>query len=83
MDGERPKDARGEDGEVMELRSEGLSMIVEIIDEGRDKDVMLVRRELLLGPLHVSRGSAICLTHTHMIVDPTARPKVPPSNRTN
>ena len=83
MDGERPKDARGEDGEVTELRSEGLSTIVEIVDEGSDKDVMLVRRELLLAPLHVSRGSAIFLTHTHMIVDPIARPKVPPSNRTN
>jgi len=60
VDGERPRDARGEDGEVTVLRSEGLSIIVEIVDEGRDKDVMLVRRELLLRPLHVSRGTTIC-----------------------
>jgi len=50
VDGEMPKDGRGEDGEVTAPRSEGLSMIIEIVDGGRDRDVMLARSVLLLGP---------------------------------
>ena len=43
-----PRDARGEEGEATEPRSAGSSMIVEMVDGRRERDVMLDRSELLL-----------------------------------